>query len=96
MILQISAFRQTQTAKRYVGNIDWPHQTKLARSKFFLASSRENLEQPYRLRVGLGQKLSVGHVFNSNRSSIRLDNRQSLLGIEGGDEGRLQTIFSTM
>jgi hypothetical protein len=49
------------------------------------ASSSENLKQPHRLRLGLGQKLSVRHVSNPNRTSITLDNRRSLLGLEGGE-----------
>jgi hypothetical protein len=49
------------------------------------ASSNENLKPPHRLRLGLGQKLSVRHVSNPNRSSISLDNRRSLFGLEGGE-----------
>jgi hypothetical protein len=52
------------------------------------ASSGENLKPPHRLRLGLGQKLT-GHASNQNRTSIRLDNCRSLLGLEGGERRSL-------
>jgi hypothetical protein len=58
------------------------------------ASSGENLKPPHRLRLGLGQKLSVRHVSNPNRPSIRLDNRRSLLGLEGGERRPLSLLQS--